>query len=55
MVFGVAWSFEKGDNIVLAGSAGTGKTFVALFLALEEVLDREQGGYPQVRLPNCKT
>ena len=34
-------AFERGDNIVLAGSAGTGKTFVALFLALEEVLDRE--------------
>jgi phosphate starvation-inducible PhoH-like protein len=42
-------SFEKGDNIVLAGSAGTGKTFVALYLALEEVLDRETP-YDQVVL-----
>ena len=24
-------AFEKGDNLVLSGSAGTGKTFVALF------------------------
>ena len=34
-------AFEKSDNLVLSGSAGTGKTFVALFLALEEVLDKE--------------
>jgi len=34
-----AW--DDGDNLVLAGSAGTGKTFVALFLALESVLERE--------------
>ena len=34
-------SFERGDNVVLSGSAGTGKTFIALFLALEEALDKE--------------
>ena len=34
-----AW--DDGDNLVLAGSAGTGKTFVALYLALEAVLERE--------------
>jgi len=34
-------SYEKGDNLVLSGSAGTGKTFVALSLALEDVLDKE--------------
>ena len=34
-----AW--DDGDNLVLAGSAGTGKTFVALYLALESVLERE--------------
>jgi len=34
-------SWDDGDNLVLAGSAGTGKTFVALFLAMEAVLERE--------------
>jgi len=34
-----AW--DDGDNLVLAGSAGTGKTFVAMYLALESVLERE--------------
>lgn len=34
-----AW--DDGDNLVLSGSAGTGKTFLALSLALEEVLDKE--------------
>lgn len=33
-------SYEKGNSLVLAGSAGTGKTFMAMALALEEVLDR---------------
>jgi predicted ribonuclease YlaK len=32
-----AW--DQGDNLVLAGSAGTGKTFLALFMAFEEVLE----------------
>jgi len=34
-------SYEKGHSLVLAGSAGTGKTFMALSLALEDVLDRD--------------
>lgn len=34
-----AWN--DGYNLVLNGSAGTGKTFLALRLALEKVLDRE--------------
>lgn len=33
-------SYEKDYSLVLAGSAGTGKTFIALALALEDVLDR---------------
>ena len=33
-----AW--DDGDNIILAGSAGTGKTFIALYLALEAVLEK---------------
>lgn len=32
-----AW--DDGDNLVLAGSAGTGKTFIALYMALEALLD----------------
>jgi predicted ribonuclease YlaK len=34
-------AYEQAKSLVLAGSAGTGKTFVALSLALEEVLDKE--------------
>ena len=34
-------SWDDGDNLVLTGSAGTGKTFMALYLALEDVLDKE--------------
>jgi|TARA_R110000796_G_scaffold62447_9_gene144075 predicted ribonuclease YlaK len=32
-------AYDDGDNLVLAGSAGTGKTFMALYMALEEMLD----------------
>lgn len=34
-------AFDDEENLVLAGSAGTGKTFIALYLALEQVLDPE--------------
>lgn len=34
-------SFERGNHTILSGSAGTGKTFLALYLSLQEVLDRE--------------
>jgi predicted ribonuclease YlaK len=33
--------WERDYNLVLSGSAGTGKTFMAMFLALEEVLTRD--------------
>lgn len=33
-----AW--KDGDHLALAGTAGTGKTFTALYLALEEVMDK---------------
>lgn len=33
-----AW--DDGDNLVLAGTAGTGKTFMALYLAFEDMLDK---------------
>ena len=31
--------YKKGQNLFLHGAAGTGKTFVSLYLALQEVLD----------------
>jgi len=34
-------AYENEYSLVLAGSAGTGKTFMALSMALEDVLDRE--------------
>jgi predicted ribonuclease YlaK len=34
-------AYENEYSLVLAGSAGTGKTFMALLMALEDVLDRE--------------
>ncbi len=33
-------SWDEGNHIVMAGSAGTGKTFSALYLALEQALDK---------------
>ena len=33
-------SWYQGDNICAHGSAGTGKTFLALYLALDELLER---------------
>ena len=32
-------AYDKGQNLVLHGAAGTGKTFITLYLALKEVLD----------------
>ena len=34
-------SWDDDFNLVLTGSAGTGKTFIAMYLALEQVLDPE--------------
>ena len=36
-----AW--DDGDNLVFTGSAGTGKTFIATYLALEDILERDNG------------
>lgn len=33
-----AW--REGDNLALVGTAGTGKTFLGMYLALEEVMDK---------------
>ena len=32
-------AYAKGQNLVLHGAAGTGKTFITLYLAMKEVLD----------------
>jgi phosphate starvation-inducible protein PhoH and related proteins len=42
-----AW--RDGDNLALAGTAGTGKTFLAMYLALEEVMDKSTP-YESVRI-----
>jgi phosphate starvation-inducible protein PhoH len=39
-------AFDKGDNLLLHGLAGTGKTFISMYLALREVL--EGHNYKQV-------
>lgn len=39
-------SFDHGDNLLLHGLAGTGKTFISMYLALREVL--EEHNYKQV-------
>jgi phosphate starvation-inducible protein PhoH and related proteins len=33
-------SYKAGKNLVLSGSAGTGKTFLALYLGLNDILDK---------------
>jgi len=33
--------WDEGENLMLMGSAGTGKTFIALYLALEAMLTKE--------------
>ena len=34
--------WDEGENLVLMGSAGTGKTFIALYLALDEMLQSDR-------------
>tara|TARA_E500000318_G_C3531304_1_gene200635 strand:+ start:493 stop:1188 length:696 start_codon:yes stop_codon:yes gene_type:complete len=42
-----AW--REGDNLAMVGTAGTGKTFLGLYLALEEVMDKSTP-YESVRI-----
>lgn len=39
--------YHKDKNLILSGSAGTGKTFIAMYLALKEVLEGN-GPYKKV-------
>lgn len=41
-----AW--DDGQHIVMAGTAGTGKTFTAMYLSLEQVLDKGVPGLDKV-------
>lgn len=34
-------AYHKGKNLILSGSAGTGKTFIAMYLALREILEKD--------------
>ena len=38
-------SWNEGENLVLAGSAGTGKTFIAMYLALRSSLEQSTPYY----------
>lgn len=42
-----AW--REGDNLAMVGTAGTGKTFFGLYLALEEVMDKSTP-YESIRI-----
>ena len=42
-----AW--REGDNLAMVGTAGTGKTFLGLYLALEEVMDKSTP-YESIRI-----
>ena len=44
-------AFNNGDNLILSGSAGTGKTYMALSLAIEDTL-RKDNKYNKVRREN---
>ena len=41
-------AYENGDNLMLHGVAGTGKTFISLYLALRDVLEGDQ--YKNVKI-----
>jgi phosphate starvation-inducible protein PhoH len=41
-------NFEKGKNLMLHGIAGTGKSFISLYLALDEIFRNSTGNYQKV-------
>lgn len=41
-------NFEKGKNLMLHGIAGTGKSFISLYLALDEIFRNTTGNYQKV-------
>jgi phosphate starvation-inducible protein PhoH len=40
--------FEKGKNLMLHGIAGTGKSFISLYLALREIMDNKNSQYKKI-------
>lgn len=34
-------AYHKGNNLILSGSAGTGKTFIAMYLAMREIMEKD--------------
>lgn len=40
--------FDKGKNLMLHGIAGTGKSFISLYLALREIMDNKNSQYKKV-------
>ena len=43
-------AFDTGDHLLLHGMAGTGKTFVSMYLALEEIFNNKQTPYTNVTI-----
>lgn len=41
-------AFDTGDHLLLHGMAGTGKTFISMYLALEEIFNNKQSPYHNV-------
>jgi phosphate starvation-inducible PhoH-like protein len=42
-------AFDSLNNLVLCGSAGTGKTFISLYLAFDDILKDQYGGVTLIR------
>jgi phosphate starvation-inducible protein PhoH len=41
-------NFDKGKNLMLHGIAGTGKSFISLYLALKEIMNNKNSPYQKV-------
>jgi phosphate starvation-inducible protein PhoH len=41
-------NFERGKNLMLHGIAGTGKSFISLYLALREIMDNKNSQYKKI-------
>ena len=41
-------AYEEGNNLVLSGSAGSGKSFLAMYLALRDLIKVEKAKYNQI-------
>ena len=48
-------AYDRGDNLFLHGCAGTGKTFVSVFLALREILSGETKRHKLIIIRNTQS